>query len=431
MNIKFMHPADQIVTLMDRIYTYGMTTVSGGNLSIKDPDGNIWISPSGIDKGSLTRDDIMCVKPDGTVIGKHRPSVELPFHQMLYKKRPDINAVMHAHPPALVALSLISKNPDTALYPQAYNVCGKILMSDYEIPGSDILARNITDMVDDTTNAVMMENHGAVVISKCLFECFKILETLEYCARCEINANRLGSCKPMSEEDKKLISSEFTALDTFEYKAASSEECALRGKMSYFAKRSYNMKLFTSTQGTIAHRLGDDDFLITPHGCDRKYLEAEDVVRVKGGKCESGKIPSYFTELIRKIFMKHSDINAVMFSNPPAITAFAVGDTEFDSRTIPESYLNLRHVPKIAIKKIFDSPDYIADNLTLNRPVALFENMGVITVGATLINAFDRLEVSEYSAKSIIDASLLGSIHLINDKQVKDIDVAFNLGYDD
>ena len=58
-----------------------MTTTSGGNLSIKDDDGNIWITPARIDKGRLTPEDIVCVKPDGSVDGRHPPSSELPFHQ--------------------------------------------------------------------------------------------------------------------------------------------------------------------------------------------------------------------------------------------------------------------------------------------------------------------------------------------------------------
>lgn len=73
---NLLHPADQIVMLMNRIYRYGMTTTSGGNLSVLDENGDIWITPSGIDKGSLKRIDIMQVKPDGTIIGPHRPSVE-------------------------------------------------------------------------------------------------------------------------------------------------------------------------------------------------------------------------------------------------------------------------------------------------------------------------------------------------------------------
>ena len=66
MRFELLHPADQLVMIMDRIYHYGMTTTSGGNLSIMDSNGDIWITPSGIDKGSLTRNDMICVKPDGT-----------------------------------------------------------------------------------------------------------------------------------------------------------------------------------------------------------------------------------------------------------------------------------------------------------------------------------------------------------------------------
>ena len=80
MNFNILHPADQIVTIMNRLYYYGMTTMTGGNLSIKDSDGTVWISPSGVDKGSLRREDIMQIKPNGEIVGIHRPSVEYPFH---------------------------------------------------------------------------------------------------------------------------------------------------------------------------------------------------------------------------------------------------------------------------------------------------------------------------------------------------------------
>ena len=65
MNIQYIHPADQLVMFLQRIYDKRLTTMSGGNLSIRDDDGNIWITPAGVDKGTLTRRDIICVKPDG------------------------------------------------------------------------------------------------------------------------------------------------------------------------------------------------------------------------------------------------------------------------------------------------------------------------------------------------------------------------------
>ena len=68
MNLDLLHPADQLVMFMERIYGYGMTTTSGGNLSILDDNGDIWITPGSIDKGSLTRNDMVRITPDGQII---------------------------------------------------------------------------------------------------------------------------------------------------------------------------------------------------------------------------------------------------------------------------------------------------------------------------------------------------------------------------
>lgn len=71
LDTKLMHPAEQIKVIIGRIYRSGMTTTSGGNVSIMDDNGDMWITPSAIDKGSLTERDIICVKADGTIVGPH------------------------------------------------------------------------------------------------------------------------------------------------------------------------------------------------------------------------------------------------------------------------------------------------------------------------------------------------------------------------
>src|SRR5258705_13683948 len=67
------HPRDEIMRTMERIYRYRMTTTSGGNLSIREPSGDIWITPARLDKGSLRREDVVCVNADGSVEVAHRP----------------------------------------------------------------------------------------------------------------------------------------------------------------------------------------------------------------------------------------------------------------------------------------------------------------------------------------------------------------------
>src|SRR5437763_2529556 len=103
--VSYAHPRDEILQAIQRIYRYRMTTTSGGNLSIRTENGDIWITPARLDKGSLRREDIVRVRADGSTESPHRPSSEFPFHKAVYDARPDLNGIVHAHPVALVAFS--------------------------------------------------------------------------------------------------------------------------------------------------------------------------------------------------------------------------------------------------------------------------------------------------------------------------------------
>src|SRR3954454_8745896 len=114
-----IHPRDEIMRAMERIYRYRMTTTSGGNLSIRDDAGDVWITPARVDKGSLRREDIVHVRGDGTAEVPHPPSSELPFHRAIYAARPDVRGIVHAHPVALVAFSICRRGPPTPPLPPA------------------------------------------------------------------------------------------------------------------------------------------------------------------------------------------------------------------------------------------------------------------------------------------------------------------------
>ncbi len=195
LDVKLMHPAEQIAIIIGRIYRSGMTTTSGGNLSIMDENGDMWITPAGIDKGSLTPSDIMCVKADGTIIGPHKPSSEYPFHRALYKIRPGLHSVIHAHPPGLVTFSITKKVPDTSILPQALGVCGPIGFAPYALPGSELLGEKIAGEFakNQDYKAVIMENHGVVLMGEDIADAYQRLETLELCARTILNADTLGT----------------------------------------------------------------------------------------------------------------------------------------------------------------------------------------------------------------------------------------------
>ena len=428
MRFDLMHPADQLVMIMARIYRYGMTTTSGGNLSIRDDNGDIWITPSGIDKGNLTRADMIQVKPDGTLIGIHKPSVELPFHKEIYRVRPDLRAIVHAHPPTLVAFSLARKLPNTHLSPTASEVCGEVTMAKYDVPGSEQLGRNIAEEFAKGYNSVLLENHGVVCGGKNLFGAFMSFETLDTCGRLEIDAAKLGKPRLLTDEEIEIDASIGSPrLDEFIPNTVSSEERAARRDLCTIIHRAYDQKLFTSTQGTFSMRLSDGSFLITPYNQDRKYLEPEDIVRIKGGMCEMGKNPSRATRLHEEIYRTHPDINSIISAHPPAIMAFAVTDAEFDSRTIPESYITLRNVKRLPYAFSRTNIAETAAVFDAKTPVAIVNNQCVIVTGNSLLNAYDRLEVLEYSAAALIAARDIGDIVYITPDEVKAIEKAFHL----
>ncbi len=428
MNIHYIHPADQLVMFMQRIYDKGLTTTSGGNLSIMDSDGNIWITPAGIDKGTLTRKDIICVHPDGTCDGPHRPSSELPFHASVYNMRPDLKAVLHAHPPALVAFSIIRRVPNLDLIPSVRKVCKDVQIAVYGVPGSDDLGNKVGAVFANGCDIAMLENHGICIGAPDMFTAFQRFETLNYVAELEILATKIGTIKSLSEEAQRMaVTNYHTKMDDFIPRNHTSEELAARRDMITLIRRSYKMGLFTATHGTYSVRLEDDSFLITPFGQDRAYLEEGDLVRVKSGMKEVDKVPSRAVHLHQKIYQNHPEIRAVLQAHPLNAMAFAVTDARFDPRTIPESYILLRDIKKVPYEQIYQDTTKTAMEFGPASPALMIEDDCVIVTGDSLLQAFDRLEVLEATAHSIINSAHIGNIVHITDDEVEDLKLAFNL----
>ena len=160
---------------------------------------------------------------------------------------------------------------------------------------------------------------------------------------------------------------------------------------------------------------------------DRKYIEVEDIVRIENGYKEAGKRPSRSVLLHKYIYEKHPDVNAIIIAHPPNIMAFAVTDNEFDSKTIPETYIQLRNVNKIPFGSTFMQPKMTADVFSKQTPAVIVENDCVIVVGKDLLDAFDKLEVLEFTAKAMIDAKNLGEVMLISQEEIEEIEKAFKL----
>jgi L-fuculose-phosphate aldolase len=429
LDTKIMHPADQLIVVISRIYRSGLTTTSGGNISIKDDNGDIWITPAGVDKGSLTKKDIVCIKTDGTISGIHRPSSEYPFHKAIYDMRPQMNAVIHAHPPALVAFSITHQIPNTNIIPQAKGVCGTIGFAKYDVPGSKDLGRKIADEFKKHPDykAVIMENHGVVLCGEDMKDAYQRFETLEFCARTVINANILG--KPNYLTDEQIQQHEKAVPTNFPYflnVTHPSDEREIRDLMIKIIHRACDQGLMISSYGTVSVRWRNNDFLISPVGVPRWDMDTEDIVQVKDGKVEAGKVPSRSIALHQEIYQSNPKINSIILTQPPHLMGYCTSGVKLNVRTIPESWIFLKDIPTMPFGIQYEDNKRIAEVLQ-TYPAVLLSNDSVVITGDGLLNTFDRLEVAEFSAKSLILGERIGKLQPISDEEIEALRVAFKV----
>ena len=418
------HPRDEIVQTIERIYRYRMTTTSGGNVSLRDENGDIWITPARIDKGALRREDIVAVRADGSRDGPHRPSSEFPFHQAIYRARPDLRAIVHAHPVALVAFSICRSLPNTALFPQASDVCGRVGMAAYALPGSEDLGRNIAAVFAGGCDSVLLENHGVVVTGQTLAQAFQRFETLEFAAKTIIKAGQLGAVRYLTPQQIESARRSPATMEEFEPGPATTAEKEARRLICDFVQRGYRQRLFTSTEGSFSSRLGDDAFVITSYGIDRGDVTPDDLTLVSAGRRQAGSRPSRAAGIHRAIYRRHPAVRAIANATPVNATAFCVTSEPLDARTIPESYIFLRQVGSAPFDRQRD-PEALAGMIGPEQPVLLLENNGALVVGESVLDAFDRLEVLESTAEALINSRAVGAVHPMDDASIQRLVEAF------
>ncbi len=421
------HPADILVAAMERIYRYRMTTTSGGNLSIRMRDGSIWITPARVDKGELRREDMVCVRPDGTSEGRHPASSEFPFHAKIYAQRPDLNALVHAHPVSLVAFSICGKVPDTRVLAKSREVCGEVGFAPYALPGSALLGEKIAAVFAAGHDCVMLENHGVVVGGEDFQSAFERFETLEFTAKILLEANTIGGANVLSASQLDTARSRRFTREEMDAGACGEAESRLRRELADFVKRGYRQRLLTSTQGSFSVRVDEERFLVTPYHVDRASLEPDDLVLVQGTAAEQGKEPSHATPLHAAIYAAYPAVSAVINATPVYATAFAVSRRPLDSRTIPESYVFLRDVRSLPFEAIYGEPLDFVKLLNPRLPVSLVENDGALVLGATILDAFDRLEVLETTAQALIAGAQLGDLQPMPENVIRELEQAFKL----
>jgi L-fuculose-phosphate aldolase len=168
-------------------------------------------------------------------------------------------------------------------------------------------------------------------------------------------------------------------------------------------------------------RWKDNDFLITPRDVPRWEISLEDIVQIREGKREPGKLPSRSLTLHSEIYKAHPDINSIILTQAPHIMAFGVSHKKLDVRTIPESWIFLQDIRMVEFGSQFAGDRTIPDLVSPGTPAIIVQNDGIIVTGDKLLQTFDRLEVAEFSAKSLVMGHPLGDLVPISENQIADL----------
>ncbi len=308
------------------------------------------VTPARVDKGNLTRKDMVLVRDDGTVEGLHPASSEFPFHQAIYRARPDLQAIVHAHPVALVAFSICHQMPNTRLFHQAFSVCGNVGFAPYALPGSSALGANIAHKFREGCDSVILENHGVVVGGQSLTQAFQRFEALEFAGKTVIKASHLGPIHYLDDGQLRQAQERSSYTRTFAPGVCIGGGARIASAANRICASWLPSKLLISTEGSFSARVDDSSFLITPSQRDRERLRIDDFVLVRGEACEEGKLPSRATPLHRAIYDLHPEMRAIVFRPSSERHRFSITDACFDARTIPESYVFLRDVQRLRME---------------------------------------------------------------------------------
>ena len=196
----------EICEIGKTIYGLGFIAACDGNISYRNRD-KIYLSASGVSKGSLTPDQILTVDINGKVLsGKMKPTSELPMHLAVYRLRNDVNAVIHAHPPYATALSLVGLSLADCILPEVVLSLGKVPSAKYATPSSEKGADAISELIQKY-DALILDRHGTLTVGKTLKEAFYKLERIEHSAKVTSIARQMGEISPLPKDEvDRLIS---------------------------------------------------------------------------------------------------------------------------------------------------------------------------------------------------------------------------------
>lgn len=190
----------EIVSVCRRLYEKGLIAGPDGNISVRLSAGSILITPAALSKVDVTPDDLVEVSMDGVRISGYRePSSEVHLHVRLYTRRPDVQAVVHAHPPTATGFAVAGEGFESYVLPELVYQMGRVPLVPYATPGTPAVADAFEPFIAGH-DAFLMANHGATTTGPSLLIAHQRMESVEHSARILLTARLLGRVTELSTE---------------------------------------------------------------------------------------------------------------------------------------------------------------------------------------------------------------------------------------
>ncbi len=190
-----------IVEVGRRLHARAYVASNDGNISVRLSDDRLLTTPKSVSKGFMTPDMMVTTDLEGRkVAGEREPSSELLMHLAVYQNRPEVTAVVHAHPPASTGFAVAGIPLDRAVLAEVVTTLGSIPIADYGTPSTPELADAVSKYIK-AHDGLLLANHGALTVAGELFAAYYKMETIEHFARISLVARLLGGERMLSREE--------------------------------------------------------------------------------------------------------------------------------------------------------------------------------------------------------------------------------------
>jgi L-fuculose-phosphate aldolase len=197
----------QIVEIGKRIWERGYVASNDGNITVMLDNDELLTTPTGISKGFMTTDMIIKCDKNGNVISgnsKYKPSSEVKMHLEVYKERPDVRSVVHAHPTYATSFAVAGIPLNKCVLPEAIIVIGAVPIAPYGLPSTMEIPDAIRPLIKNS-DAILLENHGALTLGSDLLNAYHKMETLEHTASIVWKAIQLGNVNVLPAEERDRL----------------------------------------------------------------------------------------------------------------------------------------------------------------------------------------------------------------------------------